>query len=96
MQRCWVTLQGLTCAEPSVSLQRPDFTISKITADQVNVDKARRSGRVLHENARCLFTKRDEVEQMVLSSDEEEDDFEDLPDNTIDLSPWVTEVRRLP
>lgn len=55
-------------------------------------DKARRSGRVVHDNARCLFTKRDEVEQMVLSSDEDEEDFENLPDNTIDLSPWVIEV----
>lgn len=96
MQRCWATLQGQTCAEPLVSLQRPDFTTPEITAEQLDVDKTRRSGRVLHENARCLFTKRDEVEQMVLTSDEGEDDFEDLPDNTIDLSPWVTEVRRLP
>jgi hypothetical protein len=59
------------------------------------LDKARRSGRVLHDNARCIFTKRDEVEHIVFSSDEEAEDFEELPDDTIDLSPWVVEVRFL-
>lgn len=47
---------------------------------------------MVHDNARCLFTKRDEVEHMVLSDDDEEEDLGDLPDNTIDLSPWVIEV----
>ena len=31
---------------------------------------------------------------MLLSSDEEDEELEDLPDNTVDLSPWVVEVGR--